>query len=149
MTNKGIIQAVGMVARALIYVFCAFTAVTVAVLYNAPSPYIRSSVSVETPIVIGESLHIHVDVERLKYCPFRIRREVVDSEGRIVLQMDVSRNPVHGDAYEIITPLDITPAPGKALYRSQVGSQCNSVQEIFPNWSEWFEQEIEFIPPEK
>lgn len=122
-----------------------FLLVSTWVMYNEPFPYIgKPIVQAVTPVTIGEPMTIKISVERIKFCPFRVQREVYDAAGTRVVYIDKVRYPREETSYHLSIDMQEQPVAGPGLFRTRVGSMCNMVQERFPQWQPWNEQQIEF-----
>ena len=115
-------------------------------LYTEPSPLVVLEMRVESPVVIGEPLVIHVKAKRTKLCPLLIEREFVTAEGTVVAHVVERRYDRGRDdfSYEYAMPTP-TISPGLVKYRSRIGTQCNFIQEKFPQWGDWRERDLEFV----
>jgi len=115
-----------------------------------PSNYalmiLKSSTFPSTPTII----RYRVVVNRIKLCPFRTEATFFDALGTkrldAVLPRTTPETLGHVE-FETARMLDTKAALGPGAYRARIGSMCNPLRRIFPQWGDWNNLEIEIKQP--
>ncbi len=118
--------------------------------YHEPSPYRAIEVSIDGPVLITAQTRVPVDVTviRAKLCPYYIERRVYDATfDKPFDRREVFSTPdkLGREDFRASIEMEFTPEPGPAFYEVRVGSACNWIQWMFPQWTQWQTVDFEFI----
>lgn len=116
---------------------------------NNEWPYLYQNVEVTNTPRPGESLIVHVEVNRTKECSNNFYRELWDGQNTLVdrRQWSQGARPVGPDSYDIAIPLPATAMPGNGRYCFSQEPACNAVQSVLPNWTKMKCYPFTILPP--
>ena len=117
-------------------------------LANEPYPYERVDLLVG-PVAISKTVPVQVSIARTKLCAYEIEWLVYDADRQKWDATDSFATPLKlVDEFKAPVTVDFDPVNGPAEYNVRIGSKCNWVQRIWPNFGPWYTEGFFFQIPD-